>query len=148
MNDEQRKRYEQLKQDNKSTERKKSWSHNVLLQECLSALGTHKDILSIDEQEKIIDEVNRRYKKAVKLKKKRKKIATVDETVSEWIGENVFIIWDEACLPVIQTKLNNLKTCMDDVTSVAFDTWIVSKDMNRLIEYDHNGKITGIEMKR
>ena len=50
MNDEQKKRYEQLKQKNKSIERKKNWSDNVLLQECLSALGSQNDILSIDEQ--------------------------------------------------------------------------------------------------
>ena len=147
MNDEQKKRYEQLKQKNKSIERKKNWSDNVLLQECLSALGSQNDILSIDEQEKIVDKVNRRFKEAVNAKKERKKIEVIDEIISEWIGENVFIIWDETGLPVIQTKLNNLKECIDDVTSVAFDTWIVSEDLNKIIEYNHNGKLTGIEMR-
>jgi len=71
----------------------------------------------------------------------------IDEIISEWIGENVLIIWDETGLPVIQTKLNNLKKCIDDVTSVAFDTWIVSEDLNKIIEYNHNGKLTGIEMR-
>lgn len=146
MNDGQKKRYKQLMQSNKSIERNKIWSDNILLQECLAALGIQKDILSINEQEKIVCEVNQRFKETVK-KKEGKKIETIEEIDSEWIGEKVFIIWDEASLPVIQTKINSVKEYIDDVTAVAFDTWIVSEDLNRVIEYNHNGKITAIEMR-
>ncbi|HHV30035.1 MAG TPA: hypothetical protein GXX73_10675 [Clostridium sp.] len=40
------------------------------------------------------------------------------------INDNVLILWNEATLPVVETKLNKVLENIHDVTAVGFDTWI------------------------
>ncbi|WP_308728038.1 hypothetical protein [Bacillus sp. MYb209] len=51
----------------------------------------------------------------------------------------VYIIWDEASLPIIKTNLHQILQVIDDVTAVSFDTWIYSQDVGYVIEYYHEG---------
>lgn len=56
-------------------------------------------------------------------------------------SNTVYIIWDEATLPIIKTDLHQVLQVIDDVTAVSFDTWIYSPDTGYVIEYYHDGEI-------
>jgi hypothetical protein len=53
----------------------------------------------------------------------------------------VYIIWDEATLPIIRCELFKVIDIIDYITSVSFDTWIFSIDEDFVIEIFHDGKI-------
>jgi|LSQX01.1.fsa_nt_gb hypothetical protein len=55
---------------------------------------------------------------------------------------NVFILWNEATLPIIETKLSKVLECIDDVTAVGFDTWIYCPSNSYVIEFYHEGETT------
>jgi hypothetical protein len=52
-----------------------------------------------------------------------------------------FIFWDEASLPVLESKLNRIIEFIDDVTAVAFDTWIYNFEHKIIVEFHHDGEI-------
>ncbi|ASI78539.1 hypothetical protein PDR89_04015 [Bacillus cereus group sp. Bc002] len=56
-------------------------------------------------------------------------------------SQTVYIIWDNARVPVIKTNLHQVLNVIYDVTAVSFDTWIYSPDMGFVIEYHHDGDI-------
>ncbi|WP_144508142.1 CDI toxin immunity protein [Bacillus thuringiensis] len=56
-------------------------------------------------------------------------------------SKTVYIIWDNARVPVIKTNLHQVLKVIYDVTAVSFDTWIYSPDMGFVIEYHHDGDI-------
>lgn len=58
MNEKMKKQYEYLKSRNREYINKTKWENNTLLQECLSALNGHKTLLSMEQQEQILDDFN------------------------------------------------------------------------------------------
>ncbi|PEA18399.1 hypothetical protein CON40_25110 [Bacillus cereus] len=56
-------------------------------------------------------------------------------------SQTVYIIWDNARVPIIKTNLHQVLKVIDDVTAVSFETWIYSPDMGYVIEYHHDGEI-------
>lgn len=56
-------------------------------------------------------------------------------------SQTVYIIWDNARVPIIKTNLHQVLKVIDDVTAVSFDTWIYSPDIGYVIEYHHDGDI-------
>ena len=53
----------------------------------------------------------------------------------------VYILWNEANLPVLKTTLKKVLLNIDDVTAVGFDTWIFCESNNYVIEFFHDGEI-------
>mgnify|MGYP001625675636 FL=1 len=47
-------KYEKLKNKNRDYIIKKAWKRNILLQECLNALGSNKKVFSIEEEQEIL----------------------------------------------------------------------------------------------
>ena len=138
MNGEQKKYYGQLKNKNRDIVRKKNRENNILLQECLTALGANKLILSADKQEEIISGFNKRV--AALQNADKREIDSIQALLSEW-PEKIYVIWDEVDLPVIQTDLVCIIGCEDDIKAVAFETWIVSDNMDKFIQFSSNDKI-------
>lgn len=58
------------------------------------------------------------------------------------IKEPIFIIWDEASLPVIKSGLQSILSNLDYVTAVSFDTWLYCPDEGWVLELFHGGKKT------
>lgn len=141
MKEADRERYQQLRRKNKDIRREYEWANNLLLQECFAALGTEKVILPYDKEEEIVSIVNEKITKLFGLNIVGKELESIEEINTEQIGEKVYVIWDKMGVPVIQTSLSNVKRNIDDVLAVAFDTWIVSENISRFIEFNHNGKI-------
>ncbi|MGQ0437679.1 CDI toxin immunity protein, partial [Bacillus sp. B-TM1] len=53
----------------------------------------------------------------------------------------IYIIWDEASLPIIKTNLHQILQVIDDVTAVSFDTWLYSPNLGYAIEFYHEGEV-------
>ena len=56
--------------------------------------------------------------------------------------EEVFIIWSDTSLPVIQCDGNTVGEFIEDILSVSFDTWIFIKNKEKVVEFYHDGQVT------
>ncbi len=143
MNDEQRQRI-------KKRMIQKGWETNALLQECLEAMGTQAEIVPFEAGERLVRELNQVLRELFKPENQYcpavwEELGCAEEISSQWIGDEVYIVWDGAGLPVIQGSLHSLLCNLEDVTVVSFDTWVVSKDMRRLVEMRGDGRVRKYE---
>ena len=53
-----------------------------------------------------------------------------------------YVIWDNAAIPIIKCNIEDILDNIYDVLAVSFDTWLISTDMKRIIEFYHEGSIT------
>ncbi len=54
----------------------------------------------------------------------------------------VFIIWDEATRPVLESNLYTVLSHIEEVTIVSFDTWIFCPTEHYVVELYHEGDLT------
>lgn len=136
MNEQQKKRYEELKKKNakaiKEKAREKDWKSNVPLQECLEALGTTETSLPVEEQEGIVDKFNAKLRKLSQFQKEEH--GSIDSVRMEDM-QSVYVIWGRMDLPVLRTDFANVKNNIYEVTANT-DTWIVSEDMEHFVCVD------------
>ncbi|MGL5152763.1 MAG: hypothetical protein ACRC7N_19580 [Clostridium sp.] len=146
MNEETKKKYDELKKKNRITSIQKSWENNVLLQECVES--TVGELLNYDEGNKILEEIQEKIPFGLdgrvdfsKFKSKYNIIAI--SSLSELIKNSIefYVMWDEVNLPCLKSELKDIIRCIDDVTVVSFDTWVISSDYNIIIEFYHDGEI-------
>ena len=102
------------------------------------------NVLSMDKQRDILCGFNT---KIVNLQNAgRREIGSIEEIIPEW-NEKIYIIWDEASLPVVQTDLESIKGNEDDIKAVAFETWFVSESLTKFIHFRHDDKIIEFVME-
>ena len=146
MNEEMKKKYDELKKKNRIYAIQKSWENNVLLQECIEATGGRT--LNYNDGNKVMDEIQKKIPFRLgrvdfsKFKFKTN-INTID-SISKLIKNSteIYVMWDNANLPCLKSELKDIIKFIDDVTAVSFDTWIVSTDYNTIIEFYHKGEVT------
>ncbi|SFG42759.1 hypothetical protein SAMN04488025_13312 [Planifilum fulgidum] len=56
------------------------------------------------------------------------------------INEPVYVFWNDADLPAIQTFIKNVVNVLEDVISVSFDTYIFCPKERYFVEYYHEGE--------
>lgn len=143
---ERRLRIEQLK-----GKVKKDVHTNILFDECIHALGDNTRIYSLDESVRVIARLVMSFPFTnwgrIDWNSVERKIIIhdIDEIrqLVEFKHENeLFIIWDELNLPVIESTLEKILKHIDDVEAVGFNTWIVNMEMNKIIEIHHDREIT------
>ncbi|PFI39026.1 hypothetical protein COI73_30920 [Bacillus cereus] len=125
----------------------------TLLEECIDALGVNIEILEGTEGRKIIRSFENKFPITFWGRIDWDNIQNYGNLYNEdeikvylqnCFGTDshlVYLIWDEATLPVIKTELPQVLEVIYDVTAVSFDTWIYSPDMGYVIEYHHDGDI-------
>ncbi|AKA70178.1 hypothetical protein [Clostridium scatologenes] len=147
MNEEMKKKYNELKKKNEINIIRKEWESNTLLQECIENTGGK--ILDYDEGQKIVINIQEKFLftvngrmdwSNVNTKKSIKKLSDINDLVDTSVL--FYVMWDEEKLPCLECQLKDIITFIDDVTSVSFDTWLVSSDYNIIIEFYHEGEIT------
>lgn len=147
MNEETKKKYDELKKKNRITSIQKAWENNVLLQECVESTGGK--LLNYDEGNKILEEIQGKIPfrldgrvdfSKFKSKNNINTIASINELIKN--STEFYVMWDEVNLPCLKSELKDIIKFIDDVTAVSFDTWIVSSDYNTIIEFYHEGEIT------
>lgn len=147
MNEIKKKQYQELKNNNYNCVIERKWKSNILLQECLAVLGNNKNIISIEQQQPILDDFNNILPQIIK-SNKRKKIQSIQELLPHWGKKSVYIIWDEDDLPIVQIDFKYIVDHIDDVSAVAFETWIVAVEMNEFIQFDARNRISEINLER
>ena len=145
MNETVKKRYQELKIQNYNSLIERKWKSNALLQECLEVLGNNKKILSIEQQQQILDKFNIELPRLIDNRKKS--VQSIQELSSRWMNRLVYIIWDEEGLPIIQTDFESVTNYIDDIVAVAFETWIVVNSMDQFIQFDARNRITEFSLK-
>ncbi|MFN6497299.1 MAG: hypothetical protein RMX65_009870 [Nostoc sp. DedQUE01] len=127
-----------------------------LLDECITALGDNTTVLSSQETENIFSIFEAQFPitrwARIDWGKINQKITvnSNDEIISylqhhftqEDLEEKLYILWNDASLPAVQAKLEQIIRVRDDVTAVSFDTWIFSLKFKYVIEFYHEGEIT------
>lgn len=126
----------------------------TLFEECIEALGKDAILLPISERGNLIKLLIERYPLTFygridwdKVDRKFN-IGTVNDIKIEMeklgcnLDSEVYIIWDEATLPIVKTTLQQAIDSIDDVTAVSFDTWIFCQSIGYVIEFYHEGDIT------
>lgn len=127
MDEERKKKLEQLKIQAKTNERKQSLQKNVLLQECLEVLSSY----SIVEDENEIE-----YIESLASSPDFEMYSHDDRIILDE-EERYYIVWDEATLPIVLCSGKYINECWDDVMAVAFDKYFVSKSTRKVIGVRH-----------
>ena len=128
----------------------------TLYKECLEALGSDIIILETKEAEK---DILSKFESALPITSwaridwdnmsKYSRVSSVEEIIpllktyfQEDEIKDVYIIWDQALLPIIHADLFEVLKVIDDVTAVSFDTWLYSTKGQFVIEFYHENEIT------
>lgn len=124
----------------------------TIYEECLVALGNNAKAMSRKETKDIFEEMIGIFPITswgrVDLDKINRKIrvASIQDGINrikeeKLIDGDVYILWDEASLPAVKTKIESVVNAIYDITAVSFDTWFFCPSKKYLIEFYHENEI-------
>lgn len=108
------------------------WKTHALLQECLQALRGSCTVAPMELHEAAIAAVN--------LALQEDAWTPAGQIPAGFLTGTVYIVWDDAQLPVFKAGCDPVLQSLDDVTAVAHETYLVSETMGRIVCCDHWGK--------
>ena len=108
------------------------WKNHAHLQECLQVLRGSCTVAPMELHEAAIAAVN------IALQENTWIMA--EKIPVDFLPQTVYIVWNDAQLPVFQAILAPVLEILDDVTAVAPETYLVSETMTRIVRCDHWGK--------
>lgn len=124
-------------------------------EECIEALGEQAIILENKEiQELVTDKMEKSFPITswgrINWEKVNKKITIQSvydlipllKKTEKKVAEPIYIVWDDAGIPLIKSKLEPIIKNIDDVTAVSFDTWLYCPSEGWIVEFHHDGEIT------
>lgn len=118
----------------------------TLLEECLEVLGENANILINMDKEKInsdfISNFNITFYGRINWEDVGNKRTVSVQDLSNEDNDLYYIIWSDPTLPIVQCRLYEILKYIDDVTAVSFDTWLFSKNADKIIEFYHENEIT------
>jgi len=128
--------------------------NNPLFKECLEALNV--PLLSDQEDKEIFELFETMYPLTDwgkvdwdKIDKKievgyypKKVISALEKLFLQPFDKSVYLLWDDAEIPVIKANLDDVIKKFDDVTCICFDTFIFNPKQGYIIERRHGGNIT------
>lgn len=123
MNEEQKNKLKELKNQMTEKEKQQRLQKNVLYQECLEALEVYEVLENEDVVQEIIHLISlpsvekHSYKDVIDLKD----------------DEQYYIVWDEMTLPVVLSSGRRIKENWDDVVAVSFETYFIASSTKTVI---------------
>ena len=147
MDEEKRKRYQLLKEKNKTKVKERNWQKNVLFKECIDSLNEYS-ILSLEETEALFKQLRYNFPMTnygcIDWKKVDdviviKNISDISDIFNK--SYKYYIFWEQQGLPCVSCKLAKIIDNIEDVLAVSFNTWLLSKDKKEIIEFHHEGKM-------
>ena len=125
-------RLEAKKAKNRAIAASQYWKTHALLQECLQLLRGSCTVVPMELHEAVVAAAN------IAL---REDTWTPAEKIPEdFLAQTVYILWDDARLPVFQASREPVLQYLDDVTAVAPETYLISETLDRIVRCDHRGK--------
>lgn len=142
MNFEQKERFEQLKKANKKRQQKEEIEKNVLLLECMEALGTEGKVVGQEEKNVVYNCFKNKIpflSSGVDWKQfdLYYKIYKFEDITKKCKCKKFYIIWCDE-LPIIICDIDTIIRHINDVCAVEFDTWLLSADYREIIEFHHD----------
>ena len=146
MNNENNQKLKELLEKNKQHIVQLNIKNNVLLQECLDALGINASILEPQEHERIYNLFSQKVPQLTWEIDSTKFHSCVKLETYEYIYEIAknkffYIIWG-IDLYIIKCDLPTILQNIYDVICVSPDTWLLSEDFKEVIEFFHEGHTT------
>ena len=123
MNEEQKNKLKELKNQMTEKEKQQRLQKNVLYQECLSALNTFEII----DNEDVIKELVHLISLSREEKHSYKDVIDLKD------DEQYYIVWDEMTLPVVLSSGRRIKENWDDVVAVSFETYFIASSTKTVI---------------
>lgn len=134
---------------------KKNFNENILFNECIDALKANVNILSEHEAENIwnsfkskIPIINggsridwKKIKNHCAIESLEEVLIQVQQLLQSPVKTNVYVLWNDASVPIIKTDLNLVLKYFDDVTCVGFETWLYNPEQGYVIEYYYLGQM-------
>ena len=123
MNEEQKNKLKELKNQMTEKEKQQRLQKNVLYQECLEALEVYEVLENEDVVQEIIHLISlpsvekHSYKDVINLKD----------------DKQYYIVWDEMTLPVVLSSGRRIKENWDDVVAVSFETYFIASSTKTVI---------------
>lgn len=108
------------------------WKTHALLQVCLQALRGSCTVVPMELHEAAVAAVN--------IALQEDTWTPAEQIPPEFLARTVYIVWDDAQVPVFQADRGPVLQSLDDVTAVAHETYLVSETMDRIVRCDHWGK--------
>lgn len=130
---------------------------SVLFKECIDALHDDVMILSDEESKKIFsifeNEIPiisggskidwQKINNKIDIGSPQQIVILLEEIKRKKIDTNVYILWNNAALPVIKSNLDLIQEHFDDVVCVGFETWFFNINERYVIEFSHTDKMVG-----
>lgn len=116
----------------------------TLFEECLAALGSYK-IVKLFEEKMALAQIKLTEYGRLDLKRYRSYRRITIPELQRLPDFSCYVIYDDAKLPVIKCRFKRVMECLDDVTAASFDTWILSEDYTKIIEFHHSGEINLVD---
>lgn len=123
MTKEQKEKLLELREANKKYAEKLEWENNILLQECLKALGEYRIINDETEIMQILSIANSADTPLMN--------HSADPLLVR--SHTYYVVWDNVQVPIIECKGTDILRHWDDVMAVAFDTCFVDRDYQSAI---------------
>lgn len=128
-----------------------------LFQECIISLGNNALILSEKESVRIFDVFEQEVPiycggsridwDKIAIKTTLNRSDQIISTLNQWnlpsmIDETVYVLWNDASIPVIQSNIAAIITHIEDVIAVGFETWLYNPFDKYIVEFYYLGDIT------
>lgn len=108
------------------------WKTHAQLEECLQALRGSCTVVPMELHEAAIAAVN--------IALRENTWTSADRIPADFLVGTVYIVWDDAQLPVFKADCGLVLEILEDVTAVAHETYLVSQTLDRIICCDHGDK--------
>lgn len=131
-----KKRMEEKKARAKAIADSNHWKTNALLQDCLQALRGNCTVVSMELHEAV--------ETAVNIALKEDTWTTLEELADipeDFFDGMLYIVWDEAHLPVLKALGKLVEENLYDVRCVNHHTFLVAETMDRIIWFDGLGQV-------
>ena len=123
MNEEQKNKLKELKNQMTEKEKQQRLQKNVLYQECLEAL----EVYEVLENEDVVQEIIHLISLSSEEKHPYKDVINLKD------DEQYYIVWDEMTLPVVLSSGRRIKENWDDVVAVSFETYFIASSTKTVI---------------
>ena len=148
MNEKIKKRYQLLKEKNNAKIKELGWKNNILFTECIEVLHGC-NIISLEESENLFEQMQKNFSMTAYgcINRNGVKESLILTDISNIfhicnINDIYYILWDQKGVPCVSCQLSTILENIDDVLAVSFDTWLLSKNTQEVIEFYHEGRIT------
>ena len=120
----------------KAIAQSRQWKTNALLQDCLQAMRGSCTVLPMDLHEAVETAVNIALREDIWTT-----LTEISDIPADFFDGILYIVWDEAHLPVLKAVGKLVDENLYDVRCVNHHTFLVTETLDRIIWFDGLGQI-------